>query len=134
MLDIRVAKRVGVYVRQAVTLAEFCEPVCNAVRVHGSAVILLKYKTLSAVILAETQYLAALPCPVLPQKLHRLDRQRNITLRPLGFGRVLIDAAIGRILDIVADAYFIYEHCTHLHIQDKLSPKVTVNRFFQKMS
>lgn len=37
--------------------------------------------------------------------MHRLDRQRNITLRPLGFGCVLIDAAIGRILDIVADIY-----------------------------
>lgn len=31
-------------------------------------------------------------------------------------------------------AYFIYEHCTHLHKQDKLSPKVTVNRFFKNYS
>ena len=91
--------------RQTATPAEAVKPCCHAVRVHGSAVILREHKTLSAVILAETQYLAALPCPVLPQKLHRLDRQRNITLRPLGFGRVLIDAAIGRILDIVADIY-----------------------------
>ena len=99
------AKCVRIYVRQTVTLAELRKPVGDAVRVHGRTVILRKHKALPVVILAQTQYLAALPRPVLFQELHRFDRQRDITLRPLGFRRVLVNSAIGRILDIVADVY-----------------------------
>ena len=83
--------------RQTATPAEAVKPCCHAVRVHGSAVILREYKTLSAVILAETQYLSALPCSVLLKHLHSLLRQRYIALAACGFRGALINSAIRRV-------------------------------------
>ena len=58
---------VWIDVRKIVFLAEFRQPVCHAVRVHGLSVILREYEALIVVVFTKAQPFGVLPHLILTQ-------------------------------------------------------------------
>ena len=92
-------ERMGIDMRQIMTLREFCHPVRYCVRVHGQTAFLTKHKAAILIGVSHLKPLFCLSCLPFAEKLHRVHGQGDPADRGFCFWCVLINPTVAAVED-----------------------------------